>query len=121
MYTSAIKGSMVNVAQKSIWKGIHSKGPGYLLMWLDAVPDPFPTKYHDPFPEAEYLKTIFSKGDFVAYEYRQPNTGRRRYCTVIGISDDGWVQDVNTGNCLSQSFRLKDVIVWEHKKGKKGK
>lgn len=74
----------------------------------------------DPFPEIEYLKKTFKKGDFVVYSWRAYNNGMKHTCSVIGVTDDGWVQDVNTGNCLSQSFRLKDVVLWEHgrRKGK---
>jgi hypothetical protein len=72
----------------------------------------------DPFPELEYLTKTFKKGDFVSYESRSSGTGRRHTCSVIGVSLDGWVLDINAGTCFSQSFRLKDVIVWEHKKGK---
>ena len=74
----------------------------------------------DPFPELEYLTKTFKKGDFVVYTYRQGFGGMKHTCSVIGVSLEGWVLDINAGNCFSQSFRLKDVIVWEHGK-RKGK
>jgi hypothetical protein len=72
----------------------------------------------DPFPEIEYLKKIFKKGDFVVYERRGQNNGLKHTCSVIGVSDDGWILDVQSGTCFSQSFRLKDVVIWEHGKRK---
>lgn len=58
------------------------------------------------------------KGDAIIYEHRN-NIGRKHTCIVIGFTDDGWVLDSNHGNCFSQSFRLGEVIIWEHRKGKK--
>lgn len=73
----------------------------------------------DPFPEIEYLRATFKPGDFVVYERR--NGGGTKYtCIVAGVSDTGWVLDIHAGTCFSQSFRLKDVVLWEHGK-RKGK
>lgn len=60
-----------------------------------------------------------SIGDLIVYESLQANDGRKRTCQVAGINGD-WVLDVNAGTYLSNSFRPQDVIIWEHRKRKKG-
>lgn len=68
------------------------------------------------------LKKTYAKGDFVVYTYLRCDDGIKHTCSVIGVTDDGWVMDTNYGTCLSQSFRPSDVLIWEHGKDKgKGK
>jgi hypothetical protein len=59
----------------------------------------------------------FANGDYVVYEFKNCNSGRKYICNVVGNSD-GWILDINQGTCISASFRPEDVIVWEHKKKK---
>ena len=56
-------------------------------------------------------------GDIVIYEYKNSGTGRKYTCNVIGFNGE-WIKDVNHHLSSSQSFRVKDVIIWEHKPGK---
>jgi len=72
----------------------------------------------DPFPEIEYLRATFKPGDFVVYE--RNGSGFKHTCVVREVSNDGWVLDIHAGTCFSQSFRLRDVVLWEHGK-RKGK
>jgi hypothetical protein len=52
-------------------------------------------------------------GHIVIYEMKSPNTGRKRTCLVSAIDGD-WICDINHSNCFTQSFRIDDVIIWEH-------
>jgi hypothetical protein len=105
---------MVNVIQ------IGSRPGRICLTLLRLMEIPMYEAEPDPFPELEYLTKTFKKGDFVVYEHRRTANGVKHTCSVIGVSLEGWVLDINVGTYFSQSFRLKDVIVWEHGK-RKGK
>lgn len=63
----------------------------------------------------------FEKGDYVVYEHKSSNSGRKYSCSVIGVSEDGWVMDIAHHTCFTQSFRIEDVVIWEHRKQKKSK
>lgn len=57
----------------------------------------------------------FELGDWVVYELKNSNSGRKYTCIVVGIKD-GWVKDRENGTHLSNSFRPEDVVIWEHGK-----
>jgi len=65
-------------------------------------------------------ENIFQPGDYVVYEFRRPNNGFKYVCKIVAV-ENGWVIDEAAGTTFSASFRPEDVIIWEHRKGKKSK
>ncbi len=60
-------------------------------------------------------QSIFDIGDWVVYELKCSNSGRKYTCIVVG-EKDGWILDREHGTGFSSSFRPDEVIIWEHGK-----